>query len=72
METSDALNWEVRYTWRAISGMVHPEHTYERRRDASTAIDAAVSAMDRNAGNTDLRLVAAHVRGPDGTWQHVQ
>lgn len=72
METSEALTWEVRYTWETVAGMVHPEHTYERRRDASTAIDAAVAAIDRNAGNTDLRLIAAHVRGPGDTWQRVE
>jgi len=72
METPNGLTWEVRYTWKTVTGMVHPEHTYERRRDASTAIDAAVAAIDRNAGNSDLRLVAAHVRGPGGDWQPVQ
>lgn len=72
METPEGLAWEVRYTWETVAGMVHPEHTYERRRDASTAIDAAVAAIDRNAGNVDLRLIAAHVRGPSGDWQCVQ
>lgn len=72
METTDRLVWEVRYTWQTIAGMAHPRHTYERRRDASAAIDAAVAAIDRNAGNPDLRLVAAHVRESGGNWQLVQ
>jgi hypothetical protein len=72
METTNALTWEVRYTWETIAGMVHPEHTYERRCDASTATDAAVAAIDRNEGNHDLRLVAAHVRGPGGDWRKIE
>jgi hypothetical protein len=72
METTNTLTWEVRYTWESVTGIVHPEHTYERRRDQSTAIDAAVAAIDRNEGNADLRLMAAHVRGPGGEWQRVQ
>jgi hypothetical protein len=65
--------YEVRYTWESLTTTPHPRFTSERFRSETTAIDAAVAAVERMEGNTELRLVAVHWRHVDSVeWAKVE
>jgi hypothetical protein len=54
----------VRFTWEPLDGKPHPKFSYQPAESEDRAIDVAVAAIDRMAGNEHLRLVAAH-------WRHI-
>jgi len=59
-----ADQWQVRFTWESLNGVPHPRFTYSSADSEDQAIDVAVEAIDRMAGNPSLRLVEVH-------WRHV-
>jgi hypothetical protein len=58
------LAWQIRFTWESLNGVPHPRFSYGEAWSEDRAIDVAVQAIDRMAGNPSLRLVAVH-------WRHI-
>jgi hypothetical protein len=58
------LSWQLRFTWEPLNSHPHPKFTYDAVDTEDRAIDKAVAAIDRMAGNKELRLVEVH-------WRHV-
>jgi hypothetical protein len=56
--------WTVRYTWKIVNGLPHPEHTFANHWTESRAIDAASSMLLNFDNSGALHLTAAHVKGP--------
>ncbi len=65
--------WVVRYTWKIVNGLPHPEHTFSNHWTESAAIDAASNMLLNFDNNGGLRLTEAHVRGPGHeAWMRVE
>ena len=58
------LPWQLRFTWEPLNRHPHPKFTYDAVDTEDHAIDRAAAAIDRMAGNSELRLVEVH-------WRHV-
>jgi hypothetical protein len=63
-EQGTNLRYQVRFTWESLNGVPHPRFTYQPAESETRAIDVAVAAVDRMAGNISLRLVEVH-------WRHI-
>ena len=63
--TQTSLQYQVRFTWESLNGVPHPKFSYSSVESETRAIDVAVTAIDRMAGNASLRLVEVH-------WRHVE
>lgn len=67
------LSFQVRFTWESLNGVPHPKFSYQPAGSESRAIDVAVTAIDRMAGNGSLRLVEVHWRHiGSNEWQKVE
>lgn len=63
--------WLVRFTWKVISGLPHPKYTYSTRESESRAIDSATYMINNYDQRGAVRLVEAHVKGPNNEWVKV-
>lgn len=61
---SGQLSWRVRYTWKVVRGLPHPEYTYEEKPSEDRAIDSAVSMLDGNDDRSSVYVACAHVQAP--------
>lgn len=67
------LPWQLRFTWEPLNGHPHPKFTYDAADSEDRAVDKAVTAIDRMAGNAELRLVEVHRRHVSNTnWTRVE
>lgn len=65
--------WQLRFTWEPLNGHPHPKFTYDAVESEDRAIDKAVAAIDKMAGNAELRLVEVHRRHVSNSeWTRVE
>jgi hypothetical protein len=63
--------WLVRFHWKPVEGFGHPEYTFSERSTETSAIDLAVSMLDKTFGPS-IALLEVHTKAPgETTWSLV-
>ena len=71
-EPTDNPTWTVRFTWHVgPKCLSHPEHTFSYCPGKTRAYACANAMLNNYCSNTDLKLIAVHVKGPADEWHEV-